>query len=68
MWKLKKGVKMKIIVYVLKETEVSNAVILCYKDYKKARDTYDELVKERFGQNMQGASNICMESRRSISL
>lgn len=33
---------MKIIGYVLKETEVSNATILCYKNYKKARDTYDE--------------------------
>lgn len=43
---------MKITGYVLKETEVSNAVILCYKDYKKARYTYDELVTERFGQSM----------------
>lgn len=43
---------MKITGYILKETEVSNAIILCYKDYKKAIDVYDELVTEKFGQNM----------------
>lgn len=44
---------MKVTGYVLKETEISNAIIFCYKDYKKARDTYDELVTERFGQDMR---------------
>jgi hypothetical protein len=43
---------MKISGYILKETEVSNAVILCYKDYKKAKNVYDELEKERYKQNM----------------
>lgn len=33
---------MKISGYILDGTDMDNAVIFCYKDYKKAKDVYDK--------------------------
>lgn len=43
---------MKLEGFVIKEIEVENAIILCYKDYNVAKITYDRLEEEKYNQSM----------------
>lgn len=43
---------MKLEGFVIKEIEVGNAIILCYKDYKMAKITYDRFEEEKYNQGM----------------
>ena len=39
---------MKIKGFIINEIEISNAIILCYKDYELAKDVYDKFVEQRY--------------------
>jgi len=42
---------MKIKGFIIDEIEVGNAIVLCYKDYKMAKDVYDRLEEQKCKQN-----------------
>ncbi len=43
---------MKIKGFIIDEIDVENAIILCYKDYKTAKDIYGRLEEQRFKQSL----------------
>lgn len=49
---------MKLEGFIIEEIDVSNAIVLCYKNCRYAKEIYDKLEEQRFKQSLYGRTRL----------